>query len=409
MASIAPFALRTTPTAWPPIVAADVVKRTEATTRVMLWQLPSHLLCSIIGTCLWTSQLRRLVAKVLARDLDAMTDVEVHTEAVSLAASREPGGRALHKELDTRHAGWIKRFGRNTARAALGDAWAGALASGDVPGAYWAILSHPVTDHALTKRVFGDVHMLSHLVGAANRADIRRLTALEAERAALSERVERQQNRLRVAFAERDLAQSRLETLLAGRAGETMPASTDGELDALRRLVQKQRDELVLAASRHDAVERRASNLRQERDRARADGDRATRDAALLRAELGAVDFAHRGRTGDAGNGRLDDLTILYVGGLAANLPALRDEVEARGATFLHHDGGVEERSGLLAGLVGRCDVSLFPVDCVSHEASLALKRLCGQHGRPFVALRSAGWSSLAVALDRFATTRATA
>src|SRR5215468_4402580 len=36
------------------------------------------------------------------------------------------------------------------------------------------------------RKAFGDVHMLSHMVGAANRADIRRLCRLEEENAALS-------------------------------------------------------------------------------------------------------------------------------------------------------------------------------------------------------------------------------
>jgi hypothetical protein len=136
----------------------------------------------------------------------------------------------------------------------------------------------------------------------------------------------------------------------------------------------------------------------------------ALQDAKALRAELEAIDAARlRTSHGPAERRRLEGVKVLYVGGLSANLPTLRGEVESRGATFMHHDGGLEERSGLLAGLVGRCDVSLFPVDCISHEAMLALKRLCGQNGRPFVALRSAGWSSLSVALERLAEQRAIA
>ncbi len=49
-----------------------------------------------------------------------------------------------------------------------------------------------------------------------------------------------------------------------------------------------------------------------------------------------------------------------------------------------HHDGGVDERNGLLAGLVGRADLVLFPVDCISHDAALTVKRLCRQLGKPF-------------------------
>jgi hypothetical protein len=49
------------------------------------------------------------------------------------------------------------------------------------PGRYWALLSHAAATETIVKKAFQDVHMLSHLVGAANRADIRRLRELEAE------------------------------------------------------------------------------------------------------------------------------------------------------------------------------------------------------------------------------------
>jgi predicted phage gp36 major capsid-like protein len=48
--------------------------------------------------------------------------------------------------------------------------------------------------------------MLSHLVGAANRADIRRLRQLEAENAQLEAKVARQQKQLRNAAVARDAA-----------------------------------------------------------------------------------------------------------------------------------------------------------------------------------------------------------
>jgi Uncharacterized protein conserved in bacteria (DUF2325) len=65
----------------------------------------------------------------------------------------------------------------------------------------------------------------------------------------------------------------------------------------------------------------------------------------------------------------------------------------------LHHDGGIEERGGLLPGLVSRADAVLFPVDCVSHAAMSLVKRLCRQAGKPFVPLRSAGLAPFCAAL----------
>lgn len=65
------------------------------------------------------------------------------------------------------------------------------------PGAYWAALSHPATNDVLLREIFADVHMLSHLVGAANRADIRRLRQLEDENTELQAKVGRQQQQQR--------------------------------------------------------------------------------------------------------------------------------------------------------------------------------------------------------------------
>jgi hypothetical protein len=75
------------------------------------------------------------------------------------------------------------------------------------------------------------------------------------------------------------------------------------------------------------------------------------------------------------------------------------------GAQFLHHDGGVDDRSGLLAGLVSRADVVMFPVDCVSHEAVVNAKRLCRQMSKPYLPLRSTGISSFVAALGSDAIT----
>src|SRR5262249_40896629 len=68
----------------------------------------------------------------------------------------------------------------------------------------------------------------------------------------------------------------------------------------------------------------------------------------------------------------------------------LRAVSERAAARFLHHDGGIDERSGLLPGLISRADIALFPVDCISHEAALLVKRLCRQSGKPWIPLPSA-------------------
>jgi hypothetical protein len=100
---------------------------------------------------------------------------------------------------------------------------------GDIPGAYWAALTHPATTQEIITRIFAGVHMLSHVVGTANRADIRRLQQLEADNAALSAKGERQQRQLHEGFVERDRTIRQLNELLSTRASERSERPSDHE------------------------------------------------------------------------------------------------------------------------------------------------------------------------------------
>jgi hypothetical protein len=97
----------------------------------------------------------------------------------------------------------------------------------------------------------------------------------------------------------------------------------------------------------------------------------------------------------------LTGTTLLYVGGRAHQVPQLRMLAEQLGATLLHHDGGSDDRSGLLAAQVARADAVFFPVDCVGHNAVAVVKRVSCQIGKPYVVLRNSGLTSFAVALRR--------
>jgi hypothetical protein len=102
----------------------------------------------------------------------------------------------------------------------------------------------------------------------------------------------------------------------------------------------------------------------------------------------------------------LAGVTILYVGGRSHNVVQLRMLSEEYGAAFLHHDGGVDDRSGLLSSQVAQADLVYFSVNCVSHNAVAVVKRTARQLGKPYVALRSSGLTSFVSALRRHASAR---
>src|SRR5262249_17142521 len=200
--------------------AAPVVAR-----RTRLWELSSHLHCSIIGTCFSTAELRQALAKTKPM-ADAATEHELHGMGVTVAGQHDASAKLLHKALDKRHQLTLGQFDKAERVEALRALWRVAVKHGDIPGAYWAVLTHTAASEQLVREVFGEVHMLSHLVGAANRADIRRLSQLEAENAELRAKAQRQQMQLRDAVVTRDGRISELNQLLA-RKLEEEPVAPD--------------------------------------------------------------------------------------------------------------------------------------------------------------------------------------
>jgi len=386
--------------------------------RTRIWEFGVNLHCSIVGTCLSTAELRHVVEKLEPgkRAMGAASDHDLHTRGVTLACRRADGAKFLQKALDRRHRAAIARFAKAKDAAAVLALWEEALQQGDIPGAYWAALTHPATTDDVAKRAFGDVHMLSHLVGAANRADIRRLRQLEADNATLAAKLERQQRQLHDGFAAREATIRRLEDMLARRAGERFQRAGQMEDDsaALERLVRDLDQRLARETARRERRDTRVRELTASLAAAERtlSAERAANAAARQELDAAEQHLAALARPQERGHAREDavdlaGLTLLYVGGRAHQVPLLKGLVERACGEFLHHDGGIEHAAALLPALVGRADRVVFPIDCISHDAVATIKRLCRQSGKPYEPLRTASLACLAAALARASAARA--
>jgi hypothetical protein len=279
--------------------------------------------------------------------------------------------------------------------------------NGDIPGAYWAVLTHPATKEGLARQAFGEVHMLSHLVGAANRADIRRLRQLEEDNAALTAKVERQQLLLREGFTARDATIRRLNDMLARTttpAGQATQSPETADAAAVESVVAEMSKRLAAETTRRERLERRLTASAEAfkaaehgRQAAEDERDALRRELAALEDRMDALLLPRDETACDAPD--LTGLTVLYVGGRTNQTPRLRAVVERAGAKFLHHDGGIEHSSTLLPGMIGRADITVFPVDCVSHDAMASVKRHCRQTAKPYIALRTSSLTALLSAL----------
>jgi Uncharacterized protein conserved in bacteria (DUF2325) len=347
--------------------------------RLKIWEIQSNWLCSIVGTCLSSSDVDRILRRAGVRFQDGAEAYDIHGFMVVRASERGRVGREINKTLDEKYAAVVRKVGAEQDQGGLAALWNDLCARGQVAGAYWAIMSHAHVAEDLKVHAFGEVHMLSHFMGGYNRHSAKELWAAERRIQELEGRLARarrhgQETALarerRIGELERDLERSRSEALEAQAERARRPA-------AAATAAKQRRGERRLAAARA-----RVQALETENQRLRAllgvlsDLTPPTVAPAPQANPIAAAPAAAEGRC------------VLYIGGRCQLLPHLRARAAACNACLLH-DGGQEETLQALDGMVDRADVVFCPIDCVSHQACLKVKSLCRRRAKPFVPLRS--------------------
>ena len=385
--------------------------------RRLLWEIWDGYHCSICGTCLSFAELGRIAAKAGIQFESDESEHGIHGHFVQLSAKAGRVAKLTQKVLDRKYRNAIERFRRAKSEEQVGELWSRALAEGDVPGPYWALMTHPRSTPSLMVRAFGEIHMLSHLAGATNRADIRRLRALEGERQELSEQLAAVRRRLSESRSEHRRAAEDHQAekrelsnrLLAARGAElrleqveerlrefedgetvrtlhTRNAALESELDKARRQLRNE-------SQRRSTMEHELSVLRAAHEEMSSTVRALNTECDALESMLeSGIDDTYGG--GAIGNDRAVDLCgrrVAYVGGRSGIVGHFRALVERLNGHFFHHDGGIEDHEGQLGRILGQADIVLCPVDCVSHRASLRAKQFCKRTAKPFVPLRTAG------------------
>jgi hypothetical protein len=377
--------------------AAATAARTQ---RLKTWELASMFHCSIVGTCLTTTELRQVLAKVGDIDTKTATDHVLHSRGVRAAGQRDIAAKLLNKALDRRHERILKQFSKLSTTAEIKAQWDKAVDDGDISGAYWAVMSHPASDRPLMNNIFGEVHMLSHLVGSSSRLDLARLRRLQSDLEARDEKIARQEARLHSAARDNVILQKRIEELeeslrrVQAVAGETTPVSADQRQET--RLSEK----LQAAEERAEGYEKRLASAEKKVADAQSQVAHLFEENRELKRELNLLE-ATIVVSADRAVAVESDAheTLLYVGGRPNLFDRLRKLAEGRNIELLFHDGGVEDNLSLLPALVGRASSAVFPVDCISHSAADMVKRLCRDGDKPYLPLRSASLASFVAAI----------
>jgi hypothetical protein len=353
--------------------------------RRRLWELSPTCHCPLIGVGLSLQGLRKLAEKSIGNEL-GLDDYELHVGVVNECAARKTLSEALQKELERRYAAEVARFHKARTTAEVEALWKAAVGAGNVAGAYWAGLTHPRCTPELEEQMTRDIHMVQHQAGAGARVDLDKYNTLLAAHARLERDLLKMQERCNALVQDKAAAAREHETALMGLRALAIGKDTElgqarAELAALRATVPEL-----------ETRKRLANRLAQVEARLRAQLT-ASKEAP---APASAPQPAPTPAPPVAQPVRLVNRSILCVGGRSGNVPVYRSMIEQVGAQFAHHDGGLEDSSGLLDASLAAADLVICQTGCISHGAYWRVKDHCKRTGTQCVFVDNPSASSLA-------------
>lgn len=368
--------------------------------RRRLWELPAHAHCPVIGLCLPLTTLRRLVDKVVGGAVMA-DDYELHSGAVADIRVRTRTAEALQRELDRRHAGFLRLAAAVKDRQALLCWWRDASRGANLPGALWATLTHPRCDLGLEDQILREAHMLQHQLGAAERVDMQRLQSLAHENAVLARQLASAQQRCTHLTQEQARKVDQLQAQLVQLRAELIRRDTQVSqareaLAELEQAVPHLRQRQALTRQHKVDLERIRSlerTLASERERVQRDVARSAAET-MPRADVGPAQTAVQAPIA------LDRRAVLCVGGRQGSVPAYRALIEEAGGRFLHHDGGEEDNVAQLDATLAAADLVICQVGCISHDAYWRVKDHCKRSDKRCVFVEQPSRSGLQRALN---------
>lgn len=386
---------------------ADVCVPAAARRRKKLWELPTRWHCPLIGTCLPVSQMRKLAARA-GFDAADMSDYSLHTIVVAQCDKRSPLSEDIQRWLDKRHGVVLRRFEQAASAAEVLFVWREILNGGDdIAGALWAAWTHAQLEEDDGKEIYGDLHMLSHQVGASARADLEELDRLRRMNVRLREEAEALRLGFEMAKREKAVAHEELRRRLvdAEQRAALLPYR-EMELAEARKAAGNQRQVLERAealAMRAERLEERNAEQAQRIETLAGELNASQESLAAAESALEAALGICGGVGGESGCGRtcpaeaaLAGRCVLCIGGRTGLIDGYRRLVETQGGRFAHHDGGQEESLHRIDAAIAAADAVVCQSGCISHSAYWRLKEACKKLGKPCVFVQSPGVGSFA-------------
>ena len=381
-------------TPWATMVAGastNAAKKRQSK-RIHLHEM-GHWCCSVVGTCLSHDDLMSVARKWKIKFENESRPFDIHGFFVRKAGERGDISRTLEKMLDSRYSGFVRRVSRLREPEELIEYWNNSVGDGFVAGAYWAIVSHRHIPQDFRERVFGEVHMMSHIMGGTVRQIVGAAAEIQARLLHLERHKDRWSRKARTAIEQRDERIAELEAALADARVAKSSARQKREPEAstkrMSALLLKRERAVVAARTKTRELESELETVKDQLRRAQE--TRKDRLSPNVRRNFDPK----KGLCGKA---------VLYLGGRSGNIGQMRRVAEEMNVTLLHHDGGLDQSQRAIDDLVQKCDAVVCPINCINHQACLNAKRLCKRFNKPFIPIRSSGRGTFSRALGDLAT-----
>ena len=368
--------------------------------KISIWNIPDYQLCTVIGTCIETSQLRKLKNKFVryVKNYPLKTDYDIHACSVSICQSNNALSKWIQKLITQNHSQFIHDASSLKTDRELLELWESRNHTDmkQLAGYYWAILISPHASDALKDRIYGEVHMISH-ISSRNRINQhdnskqhknlkmeidkkdRKLKEKNAELTAIkAAQLKMEEQILKLTKVNNDLDTSLREKAESPVKLKQIISSQMKSMDWLQTKVEKQQNEIA--------------DLNNLLNREKCDH----KNQPAIRNETDNIVSLHpeKERTEAKQHNDLCGKKILYVGGFSRHRDIFQKLTENINGSFLYHDGGTQQSVNQLENLVKRADAIFCPIDCISHNAMDHIKALSRNECKDCVFLRSASVSS---------------
>jgi hypothetical protein len=406
--------------------------------RKKLWEIDTSFKCSVIGTCLSSSEMRKLSReKVFAID-PGHDDYQLHSQFIAISRQPDLKGKSLHRYLEKKYRAKTRKYFMVTTDEEIEALWHDDFLEGCVQSGWWAVMTHPLVSIDLVNRLYGQLHMQGHdSVSGFHKKKLEikelnmKVTALEevlgaerqmylGEKRKFKEQLSilaMETDRMDILVRENQFLREKIVSLnqdqarVSASTEEGGQQKSDGDQPELGVSLQDRNGEAAseLRLLRESQVRsgKKVEEMREELRR--LEQQKVEQAQEIVSLEKMLLQFMNQEEpcqtcvdqdTGKCPGRNLCGRTVLYVGGLNKMVPHYRQMVENFGGCFIHHDGGKEVSRNILPKLLVAADAVLCPIDCVSHDACNCAKKICKRNQKPFVLMRSASLSSLAKGLS---------